>query len=92
MSALYQTKHDKLDLYNTIQLSFTWHYCSIWNLLKANTLLKQNPFLFYFINLRCCLCSTTLRIWPLSSNSRYKSKNDADEAVSVVSLTSSSGL
>jgi hypothetical protein len=29
--------------------------------------------------------------WPLSSNSRYKSKNDADEAVSVVSLTSSSG-
>ena len=25
------------------------------------------------------------------SNSRYKSKNDADEAVSVVSLTSSSG-
>ena len=27
-------------------------------------------------------------IWPLSSNSRYKSKNDADEAVSVVSLTS----
>jgi hypothetical protein len=26
---------------------------------------------------------------PLSSNSRYKSKNDADEAVSVVSLTSS---
>jgi hypothetical protein len=27
----------------------------------------------------------------LSSNSRYKSKNDADEAVSVVSLTSSSG-
>jgi hypothetical protein len=24
--------------------------------------------------------------WPLSSNSRYKSKNDADEAVSVVSL------
>jgi hypothetical protein len=29
MSALYQTKHDKLDLYNTIQLSFTWHYCSI---------------------------------------------------------------
>jgi ABC-type proline/glycine betaine transport system permease subunit len=28
---------------------------------------------------------------PLSSNSRYKSKNDADEAVSVVSLTSSSG-
>ena len=30
-------------------------------------------------------------IWPLSSSSRYKSKNDADEAVSVVSLTSSSG-
>ena len=29
--------------------------------------------------------------WPLSSNSRYKSKNDADEAVSVMSLTSSSG-
>ena len=29
--------------------------------------------------------------WPLSSNSRYKSKNDGDEAVSVVSLTSSSG-
>jgi hypothetical protein len=29
--------------------------------------------------------------WPLSSNSRYKSKNDADEAVSVISLTSSSG-
>jgi hypothetical protein len=29
--------------------------------------------------------------WPLSSNSRYKSKNDADETVSVVSLTSSSG-
>ena len=29
--------------------------------------------------------------WPLSSNSRYKSKNDAVEAVSVVSLTSSSG-
>ena len=29
--------------------------------------------------------------WTLSSNSRYKSKNDADEAVSVVSLTSSSG-
>jgi hypothetical protein len=28
---------------------------------------------------------------PLSSNSRYKFKNDADEAVSVVSLTSSSG-
>jgi hypothetical protein len=27
----------------------------------------------------------------LSSNSRYKSKNDADEAVYVVSLTSSSG-
>jgi hypothetical protein len=27
----------------------------------------------------------------LSSNSRYKSKNDADEPVSVVSLTSSSG-
>jgi hypothetical protein len=27
----------------------------------------------------------------LSSNSRYKSKNEADEAVSVVSLTSSSG-
>jgi hypothetical protein len=27
----------------------------------------------------------------LSSNSRYKSKNAADEAVSVVSLTSSSG-
>jgi hypothetical protein len=27
----------------------------------------------------------------LSSISRYKSKNDADEAVSVVSLTSSSG-
>jgi hypothetical protein len=26
-----------------------------------------------------------------TSNSRYKSKNDADEAVSVVSLTSSSG-
>jgi hypothetical protein len=26
-------------------------------------------------------------IWPLSSNSRYKSKNDADEAVSVVSLS-----
>jgi hypothetical protein len=25
------------------------------------------------------------------SNSRYKSKNDADEAVSLVSLTSSSG-
>jgi hypothetical protein len=24
--------------------------------------------------------------WPLSSNSKYKSKNDADEAVSVVSL------
>ena len=30
-------------------------------------------------------------IRPLSSNSRYKSKNDADEAVSVVSLTSSCG-
>ena len=29
--------------------------------------------------------------WPLSSNSRYKSKNDADEAIPVVSLTSSSG-
>ena len=29
--------------------------------------------------------------WPLSSNSRYMSKNDADEAVSVVSLNSSSG-
>jgi hypothetical protein len=29
--------------------------------------------------------------WPLSSNSRYESKNDADEAVSVVPLTSSSG-
>jgi hypothetical protein len=29
--------------------------------------------------------------WPLSSSSRYKSKHDADEAVSVVSLTSSSG-
>ena len=29
--------------------------------------------------------------WPLSSTSRYKSKNDADEAVSVVSLISSSG-
>jgi hypothetical protein len=28
---------------------------------------------------------------PLSSNSRYKFKNDADEAVSVFSLTSSSG-
>ena len=28
---------------------------------------------------------------PLSSDLRYKSKNDADEAVSVVSLTSSSG-
>jgi hypothetical protein len=28
---------------------------------------------------------------PLSSNSRYKSKNDADEAVSVVSLTSNYG-
>jgi hypothetical protein len=28
---------------------------------------------------------------PLPSNSRYMSKNDADEAVSVVSLTSSSG-
>jgi hypothetical protein len=27
-------------------------------------------------------------ICPLSSNSRYKSKNDADKAVSVVSLTS----
>jgi hypothetical protein len=27
----------------------------------------------------------------LAANSRYKSKNDADEAVSVVSLTSSSG-
>ena len=27
----------------------------------------------------------------MPSNSRYKSKNDADEAVSVVSLTSSSG-
>jgi CO/xanthine dehydrogenase FAD-binding subunit len=27
----------------------------------------------------------------MSSNSRYKSKNDVDEAVSVVSLTSSSG-
>jgi hypothetical protein len=31
-------------------------------------------------------------IRPLSSNSRYKSKNGADEAVSVVSLTSSSGV
>jgi hypothetical protein len=30
--------------------------------------------------------------WPLSSNSRYKSKIDADEAVSVVSLISSSEL
>ena len=30
-------------------------------------------------------------IWPLSSNSRYKSKTIADEAVSVVLLTSSSG-
>jgi hypothetical protein len=30
-------------------------------------------------------------IWPLSSSSRHKSKNDADEAVSVVSLISSSG-
>jgi hypothetical protein len=29
--------------------------------------------------------------WPLSSNSRYKSKNDANEAVPVVSLTSNSG-
>jgi hypothetical protein len=29
--------------------------------------------------------------WPLSSNSRYESKNDADKAVSVVSLISSSG-
>ena len=29
--------------------------------------------------------------WPLSSNSRHKSKNDADEAVYVVSLTSNSG-
>ena len=29
--------------------------------------------------------------WPLSSNSRYTSENDADEAVSVVSLISSSG-
>jgi hypothetical protein len=29
--------------------------------------------------------------WPLSSSSRYKSKNDADEAVSVVPLISSSG-
>jgi TctA family transporter len=29
--------------------------------------------------------------WPLSSNSRYKSKYDADEAVSLVSLASSSG-
>jgi hypothetical protein len=28
---------------------------------------------------------------PLSSNSRYKSKNDAEEAVSVVSLIYSSG-
>jgi hypothetical protein len=31
-----------------------------------------------------------MRLEPLI-NSRYKSKNDADEAVSVVSLTSSSG-
>ena len=30
--------------------------------------------------------------WPLSSNSRYKSKNDADEAVYVVSLISSKDL
>ena len=29
--------------------------------------------------------------WPLSSSSRHKSKNDADEAVSVVSLISNSG-
>ena len=29
--------------------------------------------------------------WPLSSNSRYMSKNDADEDVSVISLISSSG-
>jgi hypothetical protein len=28
--------------------------------------------------------------WPLSSNTKHKSKNDADEAVYVVSLTSSS--
>jgi hypothetical protein len=30
-------------------------------------------------------------LWPLSSNSRYRSKNNADEAVSVVSLIYSSG-
>ena len=32
-----------------------------------------------------------IEVVPFIINSRYKSKNDADEAVSVVSLTSSSG-
>ena len=45
----------------------------------------------------CCTYLEKLSIilvlsWPLSSNSKYKSKNDADEAVSVVSLISSSGV
>jgi hypothetical protein len=43
-----------------------------------------------FLKRHLFLRNMLLLSWPLSSNSRYKSKNDADEAVSVVSLISSS--
>jgi hypothetical protein len=73
-------------------------------LIKWVQRLIQNIQNVWFINIKerwGTLCTRIVHwlyifilIWvggPLSSNSRYKSKNDADEAVSVVSLVSSSG-
>jgi hypothetical protein len=59
--------------------SRSWYIAAhIWKIYDFK--IEVAPFIIYF--------STDLQ---LSSNSRYKSKNDADETVSVVSLTSSFG-
>jgi hypothetical protein len=49
----------------------------------------QGPVAIILISWNTRLSYILVLSWPLSSNSSYKSKNDADEAVSVVSLTSS---
>jgi hypothetical protein len=53
---------------------------------RTTPILKNRKFYKYVQQYTSFCC-----IQPLSSNSRYKSKNDADEAVFVVFLVSSSG-
>jgi hypothetical protein len=88
-------------LRHTLTKKYLWHF--IYQLLLhmvftyRNWFAMQGPVAIILISWNVIFIWETgywtraIKRFVLSSNSRNKSKNDADEAVSVVSLTSSSG-